>query len=552
MNLINGPLFGAMLKHGYLEINNHVKEVNDLNVFPVPDGDTGINMVETIKGGVRAIENIEENSISKVANLASSGMLFSARGNSGVILSQFFAGIALGLDSLEEVNPIQFSKALEQGVEKAYKVVDKPVEGTILTVMREGSIKASLGLSSTSDFKDYFEKLVIETRRSLKNTPELLPILKEAGVIDSGGAGLVYIIEGMSKSLGGDVILEDLSLEEDHANMNINYEAFNEYSELDYGYCTEFILQLLEAKKGPELFNLDEAIRFFSSCGDSLVCFREKNIVKVHVHTKSPSKVIDYAQQYGEFIKFKLENMALQHNSTLLNKESKDKKNTKHYEIATCAVSTKAFASLFKNYNITHIIESNDLMNPKAEDFLNFFNSFNAGSYLVLPNNKNEILAVEQAIKLCPNKQVYIIPTFDIYSGLAVASILDSADLSIEENLVRGNNELEKVMTFKIVKASKTTSYKDIKVKENDYLAIINGELIYADSDLNQSFRKIIEFGKDHNEEISLVSIYLNNKKYDGFAEIFEEVCLEIDDFLEFINIDIDDESNAIVAGTIE
>lgn len=277
MRVIDSAMFAAMIRSGAHDLQRHCEEVNQLNVFPVPDGDTGVNMLATMKGGVEAIAEVKSGSLGDCCKALSRGMLLAARGNSGVILSQFFAGLSDTLSVYDEANVIQFSQAFDSGVKRAYEVVVKPVEGTILTVMREGAAKSLSKVDSATSFEDYFTFLLSNMRESLQSTPDLLPVLKEAGVIDSGGAGLLYIIEGMGQALGGKLI-EDVSLgiHSRHGEMPlVSNEVFNADSVLDYGYCTEFILQLTNAKEGVTSFDLKQAIDYFSSIGDSLVAFQD-------------------------------------------------------------------------------------------------------------------------------------------------------------------------------------------------------------------------------------------------------------------------------------
>ena len=538
MKLLDGKLFGQMLLNGYLDLKQHCQEVNDLNVFPVPDGDTGFNMLETIKGGVDAIIHLESNDLGEIADKSSSGMLFSARGNSGVILSQFFAGLATGIGSDKQESPKEFAASLERAVDRAYQVVNKPTEGTILTVMRVGCANARNKLTDDSTFEMYFGSLVYEMREALKQTPELLPILKDAGVIDSGGAGLVYIIEGMASVISGKII-EELDEELIKEPNELSFDKFNEESKLDYGYCTEFILQLLNDRDGVKKFSLEELIAYYETLGDSIVAFRNGNLVKVHVHTKTPSKVIDYAQQFGEFVKFKMENMALQHNNVIAKKEEIKKPAKRHYEIASAAVSPKEFANIFKDYGITYIIESDELMNPNVNDFLRFFEEVEADNYIVLPNNKNEWLIASQAVELSKLSNVYIVKTYDLCSGIAVASILDLVDISFEENITRANNELEKVMSLKLLKAAKDSVYENVVIKENDYVGIKNGKIVCASSDLKEAWGELLSICKEQNEDLNLLTTYIFETKDSGIAGILEEKALEIDDFLEIYSTNI-------------
>ncbi|MBO6285841.1 MAG: DAK2 domain-containing protein, partial [Bacilli bacterium] len=313
METLSASRFASMVHNGYKQIKLQYASINDLNVFPVPDGDTGTNMTATMNGGIKAMEKADMNSLSDVASKLAQGMLLGARGNSGVILSQFFAGVSDGFSGLEEANVLQVASALRSGVNKAYQAVIKPVEGTILTVAREGCNYVLDNIDMVDSLETLFSKLLRKMRKSLKGTPDLLPVLKEAGVVDSGGAGLVAIMEGMYKDLSGEEVEDSIF---DGPTNALSGEAeipFTADSVLEYGYCTEFIMQLLNCKNGLENFNLVKMIEYYSTLGDSIVAVENQGIVKVHIHTKTPGLVIEYAQRFGEFVTFKMENMSIQH-----------------------------------------------------------------------------------------------------------------------------------------------------------------------------------------------------------------------------------------------
>ncbi|MCR5490704.1 MAG: DAK2 domain-containing protein, partial [Bacilli bacterium] len=391
MNTLTGRDFEAMVRNGYRDIKLQYQKINDLNVFPVPDGDTGTNITATMTGGIKSMEKADLDDISDVSSKLAAGMLLGARGNSGVIVSQFFQGLAEGLQGLKTATIPQFISALNAATSKAYQAVVHPVEGTILTVAREGTDYLSGHADEINDFEFLFTNLLREMSISLDHTPELLPVLKEAGVIDSGGAGLVAIIEGMGKEIKG----EQLEESEFHGPQNSvptdGEIPFDEDSELEYGYCTEFILQLLNCKNGPKDFQLKELIRFLETIGDSIVALRQKNIVKIHVHTKEPWRAMRYAQQYGEFITWKMENMSIQHNEVLLKEMPiEEKKRVKHAIISVAP--SKEIAKLFTDMGVNEIISGGQTMNPSAEDFVRAFEDANADEILVFPNNSNIIL----------------------------------------------------------------------------------------------------------------------------------------------------------------
>ena len=540
MNRLSGAMFRAMIANGGLGLERHCNEVNDLNVFPVPDGDTGTNMTATMRGGIEAVSNIsDEAGIAEIAAAIRKGMLLGARGNSGVILSQFFAGLCDALTELEEATVEEFAEAMQNGVKRAYEVVVTPVEGTILTVMREGCEAASCTLTRNSSFEDYFVCLQSKMKESLQNTPELLPVLKEAGVIDSGGAGLVYIVEGMAKAIGG-MIMEDVSLHIDGgASKPIDFSAYNEDTKLDYGYCTEFILQLTNEKNGPATFDLGACIAFLETLGNSIVAFRDNNLVKVHVHTKTPDQAIAYALGFGDFLTFKMENMTLQHEEVLSRGASSHDetvtplpKNVRK-PISIVAVSpTEGFSKQFKEYGVPVIIQSTELMNPDSTDFINAFDQANADNIIVLPNNKNELMVAHQAAKLYNKSWIYVLETPDVMKGMCAAAVSDLADLSLEDNLSRMESAINKAHSISIAKASHGYRNGEVVVKKGDYIGILDGNIVAASEEIVTVFEETLQI-LPNLDDISLVTIFVGEDISEDMKAALEAVVSDIDPFIE-------------------
>lgn len=511
MNLLDATMFKAMMTNGYLDLKKHLQEVNDLNVFPVPDGDTGSNMGATMQGGVDTFDGQNLDSVGEVAMKMAKGMLLSARGNSGVILSQFFAGLASGLAGHDQVNLITFAQAMEMGVKKAYSVVVKPVEGTILTVMREGCDAALAQINSSSTFEDYFTTLVAKMRESLQKTPELLSVLKDAGVIDSGGAGLVYIIEGMGQAIGGKII-EDVSLHLSSSGAKgIDLSAFSSSSKLDYGYCTEFILQLTDEKDGPKNFVLKDLISYYETLGNSIVALQNGTLVKVHVHTKTPDKAIAYAQKYGEFLTFKMDNMALQHNETVVAKSSERalmsapaKKKHSAMAIVACSPNEKT-ASVLKDYGANEVLIGGEQMELNPQDFVEGFRKANADALFVFPNSKQEILVAKQAAEFVSESTIHIIETVDVAQGLAAISSMDLADLSEQENLEAAERGLEETASLKVGKATKASQIGEEKVEIGDYVGLINGKLACKGENVETCLKKLVSLVPDAEDKEQLV-----------------------------------------------
>ncbi|MCR5079440.1 MAG: DAK2 domain-containing protein [Bacilli bacterium] len=436
-NLIDVTTFLNMLNGGYQNLAQHCREINYLNVFPVPDGDTGSNMKVTIGRGLKAVE--EKNSVSILMQELAHGMLFSARGNSGVLLSQYFRGIALGLDGLEEVSVMDFASSLVRGYEVAYEAAVAPVEGTILTVAREGIENALPLINEDTSLLDMVSTVSKKMRASLDNTPNLLPVLKEAGVIDSGGKGLLSIFEGFEMALRGEDIAT-AKIEEDEPKP-IDCSFFDENSSLEYGYCTEFLLQLLKAKAPVESFDIDSFIEFLQSHGDSVVCFQNGTIVKVHIHTKKPYKVMEFAQRYGEFVTFKMDNMSLQHNEVVSLRESQEKKRKKVGFIAFA--KGEGTTKIFKELGCDVVLDGGDDMSIAVSEILSAINKTNADDIFLLPNDNNLALTVNQVSLLCNTCNIHLVQTRSVQEGyFALSSVLMTEEnlALLEEGLNKGKD----------------------------------------------------------------------------------------------------------------
>ena len=479
--------FIQMIRMGVENLNAHIDEVNDLNVFPVPDGDTGTNMKRTIETGYSIIKDADVNQpLYKTAQDLSKGMLLGARGNSGVILSQIFRGFSNGLLQKRDVGVSGLVAAFKSAVKQAYSAVIKPVEGTILTVLRESVQKASKSPSPT--IYQFFVNLLMQARITLANTKEMLDVLKEADVIDSGGAGLTYIFEGFLSYFEG--ALPDPKYHETvydtndskKSEQNLDFSLFNEYSELDFGYCTEFILQL-SASKVEDVNNFDEkeVIDYLMGVGDSVVCFKDGTIIKTHVHTKDPGAVLSYVRRWGEFLTIKVENMALQHNNKIANEEKKVEKPHKFMSIvAVC--QGEGLVKAFKDLNVDEIVDGKQTMNPSTEDFLKAFDEINADNIIVLPNNSNIILAAEQARDLYneshENTCVHVIKTKSIAQGYVASTLLQFQSDNIEEMIEDVKCSIEDVNSLEVTTATRDTKVNGVNVKKNDFIGILNHNLV--------------------------------------------------------------------------
>lgn len=463
MNLekMNGTMFSELLNYGYKNLVAHMQIINDLNVFPVPDGDTGTNMKLTYSNGLKTITD-DDAPIFQISDEFARGMLFGARGNSGVLTSQYFRGFADACKKKKELSVSDFAAAMVSAYKNAYKACADVAEGTILTVAREGIETAIPSVREEDTFDSFMNKVVNMMRVSLDNTPNLLPVLKENGVVDSGGKGLLTIFEGFLAYLTGkEISVEDEVIKEkEEAKASIDFSAFNENSVLDYGYCTEFLLQLLTSKIDIPSFNIDEFTNWMLEHGESLVCFQTGSIVKVHIHTKKPYEVIEYAQRFGEFVTFKMENMALQHNSLIKEEENRQKDRKKFAVIAIA--QGDGIIDLFKNQlRADMVINGGTTMNTSVSEMIDAFKYVNADEIILLPNETNMIKAAEQAASLYKDSKVYVVPTHNIQEGYAALNMHGGDEANgqeVYEALKAGAESITPLIVFKSGKDAKVGS----------------------------------------------------------------------------------------------
>ena len=541
MKTINGQVLKRIFISGSNNLYNFYPEIDALNVFPVPDGDTGMNMNLTLSSGCKEIKNSDEKSAYVIAKAFSRGLLMGARGNSGVITSQIFRGFAEGMANKKEISVEDLSAAFENGVQVAYKAVVKPVEGTILTVIRESSALLAEQVRASMSFERAFDILIKEAKASLQRTPNLLPVLKKAGVIDSGGAGLIKILEGMKCALIGKDV--ERTLNSAFGQETTMTAAGAAIEEEEYGYCTEFIMEL-----GPDSVKkpFDEAkfTETLSDIGNSLVVVRDEEIVKVHVHTMTPGDALNYAQQFGEFLKLKIENMTEQHHALVsggeitvtedLVKELETVlERTKNAVIAVSSGS--GIDSLFKELGVKVIVKGGQTMNPSSEDFLNAIKKANAENIYILPNNSNIVMAANQAKELVKDiANVYVVPTKTIPQGISAVSMIDF-DGEGDDNFESMSSAIENVKSGEITFAVRNTNVDGVNVKKDDYIGIYDKNLVTdqaskIDATINLLDKMIDEdensvitilVGQDvSNEEKQQVVDYINDKYPDFDLDI--------------------------------
>ena len=473
MRALDGILFARMINSGAANLKAHAKEINDLNVFPIPDGDTGDNMLMTMMGGVHQDTNSCE-SLCEMADRISSGMLLSARGNSGVILSQFFEGIKNGFTGLQTADTKEIGEAFRQGVRQAYSSVMTPTEGTILTVVREATEYACEQNTDTPEA--FLNAFIDEAKRSLARTPELLPVLKKAGVVDSGAAGLIYIVDGMMRAVIGEDIADFFDVSE--KTQELDLDAFNEDSVLEFGYCTELLVRLQNAKIDIANFDVKVITDFLQTIGDSIVTVRNGSIVKLHVHTMTPQKVLDFCQQYGEFLKVKIENMSLQHNNTVSEeKETYPTKERKKYGVVAVACG-EGLKETFCERGADVIVDGGQSMNPSAEDFIEAFDEVNADVIFVFPNNGNIILTAEQAAHLYDKSDVRVIESTTIGAGYASLAMLDTSSGDTDAIVEDLRMAMDGVITAEISHCVRDATIDGKEIHTGDYIGFVSKEML--------------------------------------------------------------------------
>lgn len=502
-NQLTGSLWRELILNSLKWLQLNEQKINDLNVFPVPDGDTGTNMKLTLQNGIR--NTSETNSIGIVASQLEKGMLLGARGNSGVILSLFFKGLSISLRGKDRVGTIELVQALIQGYQSAYSAVVHPTEGTILTVAREGIENIKDQIHEEDSIQSLLEQYCASMKESLRHTPEKLAVLKEANVVDSGGNGLLIIFEGMVKYLQGEK-LEGTEEEIQPASTStpvISKDIFNADSELEYGYCTEFILQLQNRKIKENPFVLEEFISFLKTLGDSIVAVQDEDIVKIHVHTLTPGKVIEKAQEFGEFVTFKMENMSIQHHEVLARQEKKQE----HQPVAYVAVAQgEGVTNLLKELGCTIVLQGGQTMNTSTEEFIEAFQACQADDIIVLPNNKNILLAAQQAKELYMSANIHVLETTSVMEGYFALSLLSGNEVDIDEQLKTMKAGLDQVVTISTTHAIRDSKIDHIECKKDAAISFVDSCLVASYQDKIQATLEALEKVENlSNKEICVI-----------------------------------------------
>ena len=525
MNRIEGVLFRSMLISGANNLKNERDIVDRLNVFPVPDGDTGTNMSLTMNSAITELESVASNELGEISKAVARGSLMGARGNSGVILSQILRGFAQGIEGKDYLQVEDFAIALDSARKVAYKAVIKPVEGTILTVCRE-TAEAALEMKDMENMEDFLVKLLEATRRSLANTPELLKALKEANVVDSGGRGFLSILEGMVKAYQGNPINADGSTETKQDFEEMMKQDIHAFSgEIKFGYCTEFFLRTYEV-------DADTFRREIEDMGDSMVVVGDEGIIKIHIHTNDPGVVLQKASAHGALDRIKIENMRLQQEAVLAKRREEMEEDPLAYGIISVAVG-KGLADMMRDMNVTTIIEGGQTMNPSTEDFVKAIDKINSDIIFVFPNNSNIIMAANQA-KEISDKNVIVIPTKDIPSALVGLMAIDAA-ATPEENEQNILDAISCVTSAEITYAVRDTTSGDKQIKEGEVIGISGKEILANGAEIEEVTLETIDslsedaeiitlfYGEDVTEEQATALMEHVAEKYpDVDVEIYE------------------------------
>ncbi|MGX7112838.1 DAK2 domain-containing protein [Gemella cuniculi] len=525
MEKINGLVFAKMIDLGSRNLAKNAEKINSLNVFPVPDGDTGTNMNLSMTSGAKeTAANIVEN-IGQLGKSFSKGLLMGARGNSGVILSQLFRGMSQYIADKSEIDAKEFAAAIQNGVSIAYKAIIKPVEGTILTVAREAAEAGVKKSEETSSIVEVMDEIYAEAQESLKRTPDLLPILKEVGVVDSGGQGLVCVYQGFVAALKGEEIdgldavetnIVDMQFEDNH-DMD-----FMSPEDIVYGFCTEFTVRLSNDKKE---FDEDKFREDMSKFGDSLLVISDSEYVKIHVHTETPGDVFNYGQQYGELIKIKSDNMREQHREVLRKQEEKQSnvsKEQKNQALISISMG-RGLSKVLTSMGVDYIVEGGQTMNPSTEDIMKAIKEVNAKNIFIFPNNKNIQLAAKQAAELA-EENVFVIESKTAPQGLAAVMTFNT-QAAPEENFANMQEVLSSVSTLEVTHAVRDTNIEGVEIKKDEYMGIKNGKIVVSNLSLNLVLEELLEKSIDEDKEI--VTLYLGEESTDEYTDFLEKLLEE-------------------------
>lgn len=522
MQTLNAEKLKMLIESASNKLFNNKERIDALNIFPVPDGDTGTNMSSTFQKAVQLIEKETFDTVGELIEVVSKNMLLSARGNSGVILSQIFKGFSNAWNSLDNINIENFIKGFSLAAKTAYDSVLKPVEGTILTVIRETAEELEkIKVTKSTTFNNVISTAVKTAQTSLKNTPNLLPVLKEVGVVDSGGEGLVMILEGMKSAIEGTKVEIDLN-----STKPLVIASNTELYSGEFGYCTELIIKLNE----PEKFTKNKLVSQLGKLGNSMVIVNDGNLLKLHIHTITPGKILNIGQKIGEFLTVKIENMTEQANNTksnlegIKNYEMTKVQSTKKNAIISCNAGS-GFINIMKELECDYIIEGGQSNNPSAQDIIEAINIVNAENIIILPNNSNIILAAQQASKIKSDRNIKIIPTKSQVEGIT-AIMNYSSELDIEDNISEIESSLKNLVVGEVVQAIKNTKIDNVRIKEGSYLMIMSHKIVGTKKDSLSASIALIDKMIKSNKKAQILIIYYGNNVSEIDAKKIEKYVL--------------------------
>lgn len=532
MKTITAQDFRAMVEIGEMRLSENAEFVNSLNVFPVPDGDTGTNMMLSFKSGAERVANSTATTVGDLAQDLAKGLLMGARGNSGVILSQLFRGFSKAVVGKDVITGEELAQAFTNGVETAYKAVMKPVEGTILTVARESAKRGVRKLETSNDIIEVMGSVLRGAEKSLAKTPDLLPVLKEVGVVDSGGQGLVFIYNGFFEALTGEAVPVQ-SLQSNkidltsvaHHESGVDYEHVST-GDIKFGYCTEIMVKIGEGETVVDTFDYDTFRNYLNELGDSLLVVADDEIIKVHVHTERPGEVMNYGQRFGSLMKVKVDNMRLQHEEVLKTdytakvKEAAQKQKAEYGIVAVAA--GEGVQELFKSMGVTTIINGGQTMNPSTEDILQAVKEAHAEKVIVLPNNKNIQMAANQAAEVSEDAAVAVVATRTISEGLA-SLLAFNPEASLEDNQAAMSEQMALVSSGQITNAVRDTNIDGVEIKKDDFMGIVDGKILVSIADRKEATLATIDKMIDEDSEI-LTIIYGEDADASEVEEITEAV----------------------------
>lgn len=539
MSNITTSLFQEMVQAAATRLGKQAEYVNSLNVFPVPDGDTGTNMSMTMDNGAKEVADKPASTVGEVGQILSKGLLMGARGNSGVITSQLFRGFGQSVKGKDELTGKDLAQAFQMGVEVAYKAVMKPVEGTILTVSRGAATAALKKADLTDDAVEVMQAALDGAKGALAKTPDLLPVLKEVGVVDSGGQGLVFIYEGFLSALNGDYVAsEDFKATPANMSEMINAEHHKSVvghvatEDITYGYCTEIMVALKQGPTYVKEFNYDEFQGYLSGLGDSLLVVNDDEIVKVHVHTEDPGLVMQEGLKYGSLIKIKVDNMRNQHEAQVQKTDAEESKAEAKDFGLIAMVAGEGLSAIFKAQGVDYVISGGQTMNPSTEDIVKAIEAVNAKQVIILPNNKNIFMAAQSAAEVV-DIPAAVVETRTVSQGFTSLLAFDPSK-SLEDNVADMSASLSDVVSGSVTLAVRDTTIDGLEIHENDFLGMVDGKIVVSNPDMEATLKAAFEKMIDEDSEI--VTIFVGEE---GDQDLAEELAEYLEETYEDVEVEI-------------